>query len=79
MSRRLLRPWSSGQERQVRGITAILSNTKPKTLVASKMVLLPEILGDGDSSPFHFIVTHCDASVFESKLVELIVQVARVI
>ena len=40
--------------------------TKPKTLVASKVVLLPDVLGDSDSSPFHSIVTHCGASVFES-------------
>ena len=38
------------------------------------MVLLPDLLGDGDSSPFHSIVTHCEAAVFESKLLELIVQ-----
>jgi hypothetical protein len=29
MSRRLLQPWSNGQERQARGIPAILSNAKP--------------------------------------------------
>lgn len=44
------------------------------TLVASRVVLLPELLGDANSSPFHNIVAHCDASVFESKLLELVVQ-----
>ena len=29
MNRRLLQPWSNGQERQARGIPAILSNAKP--------------------------------------------------
>ena len=36
--------------------------------------MLPDLLGDAKNSPFHAIVTHCDASVFESKLLELIVQ-----
>ena len=51
-----------------------LPTDQPKTLVASKVVLLPNILGDAKNSPFHAIVTHCDASVFESKLLELIIQ-----
>ena len=46
----------------------------PKTLAASNVVLLPDLLGDANSSPFHSIVTNCDASVFESKLLQLIVQ-----
>ena len=36
--------------------------------------MLPDLLGDSKTSPFHAIVTHCDATVFESKLLELIVQ-----
>jgi hypothetical protein len=51
-----------------------LPQDQPKTLVASKLVLLPNLLGDANTSPFHAIVAHCDASVFESKLLELIVQ-----
>ena len=51
-----------------------LPTDQPKTLVASKVVLLPNLLGDAENSPFHAIVTHCDASVFESKLLELIIQ-----
>ena len=47
---------------------------KLKALVVSKVVVLPNLLGDANSSPFHAIVTHCDASVFESKLLELIIQ-----
>eukprot|EP01052_Picozoa_sp_SAG31_P063373 SAG31_NODE_22306_length_528_cov_5.195804_1_plen_135_part_01 len=66
------------QESVSNGIPAvwrgILSATKTKTLVASKVIMLPDMLGDGDSSPFQSIVTHCDASVFESKLLQLIVQ-----
>ena len=45
-----------------------------KTLVASRVVVLPDLLGDANSSPFHDIVTNCDATVFESKLLQLIVQ-----
>ena len=46
----------------------------PKQLVAWRVVVLPELLGDAESGPFHEIVARCDASVFDSKLLELIVQ-----
>ena len=52
----------------------ILPATKRKTVVASKVVLLPDLLGNKDTSPFHSIVSHCGASVFGSKLLALIVQ-----
>jgi WD40 repeat protein len=51
-----------------------LPNDQPKTLVASKVVLLPNLLGDAKNSPFHEIVTYCDASVYNSKLLALIIQ-----
>eukprot|EP01050_Picozoa_sp_SAG11_P001395 SAG11_NODE_60_length_19094_cov_26.549566_10_plen_1057_part_00 len=51
-----------------------LPNDRPKMLVASKVVIVPYLLGDAKSSPFHDIVTNCDASVFDSSLLELIVQ-----
>eukprot|EP01052_Picozoa_sp_SAG31_P028872 SAG31_NODE_2824_length_5038_cov_3.060336_3_plen_1003_part_00 len=47
---------------------------KPKMLVASKVVLVPNLLGDRKNSPFHDIVNNCDSSVFESSLLEWIVQ-----
>jgi hypothetical protein len=51
-----------------------LPQDRPKASVVSKVVMLPHLLGDATKSPFHTIVNHCDASAFESKLLELIVQ-----
>ena len=52
----------------------LLPSDQPEQLVASKVVLLPYILGNAEDSCFHAIVEKCDASVFESKILELLVQ-----
>lgn len=43
-------------------------------LLASKVLLLPHFVGELDQSPFHDIVKHCDALVFQSKLMRLAVR-----
>ena len=50
------------------------AHLEPKMLVAYKAVLMPDLLGDAAHSPFHAIVERCTAAVFESKLMELVVQ-----
>eukprot|EP01051_Picozoa_sp_SAG22_P001164 SAG22_NODE_43_length_25304_cov_5.394644_16_plen_335_part_00 len=45
-----------------------------KVLVARQMLMLSEFAGDGNTSPLHPIVENCDASVFESSLLQLLVQ-----
>ena len=45
---------------------------EPKMLVACKVVMMPELLGK--AGPFHKIVERCNAAVFESMLMELVVQ-----
>jgi hypothetical protein len=50
------------------------AHLKPKMLVAFKVVLMPELLGDATSGPFHLVVERCNAEVFESRLMELMVQ-----
>ena len=42
--------------------------------MAWRVVVLPDLLGDAESGPFHDITARCDASVFDSKPLELIVQ-----
>lgn len=45
-----------------------------KQVVAWRVVVLPNLLGDAKSSPFHDITARCGAPVFDSKLLELVVQ-----
>ena len=45
---------------------------KPKQLVASKVVMVPDLLGDTTDSPFAKIVQNCDAKVFQSVVLQLI-------
>ena len=51
------------------------ADSSKQQLVAWRVVVLPGLLGDAESSPFHEIVARCDASVFDSKLLELIVRI----
>eukprot|EP01047_Picozoa_sp_COSAG01_P016162 COSAG01_NODE_822_length_13306_cov_4.866132_3_plen_497_part_00 len=43
-------------------------------LLAWKVLTIPHILSQHEDSPFHQIVANCDALVFQSKLIRLIVQ-----
>eukprot|EP01052_Picozoa_sp_SAG31_P013157 SAG31_NODE_786_length_12098_cov_15.117446_5_plen_741_part_00 len=52
----------------------VLQRDKPKELVASKVLMVPDLLGDAADSPFAAIVENCDAKVFESVVLQLIVQ-----
>ena len=52
----------------------VFDGLEQKVLVAYKVVLMPELLGGEVSGPFHTIVERCNAEVFESKMMELVVQ-----
>eukprot|EP01052_Picozoa_sp_SAG31_P016132 SAG31_NODE_1058_length_10121_cov_14.446617_3_plen_847_part_00 len=52
----------------------VLPSDRQDELVSSKVVLLPGLLGNSMSSPFHAIVENCDSLVFNSRLLELVVQ-----
>ena len=49
------------------------AHLRSKLLVAFKVVLMPEVLGDATSGPFHMVLERCNAEVFESKMMELVV------